>query len=512
MSAQKAKRILSALAGIVGAIALTAFLVGGAPPVQAQSQATPPEEACPPPPARPAAMPSRADWTDRPDVRLAQVNVDAAYAAQNNPASLAQVMPQLAPSLAVCAAVNPRSNSGNVAAYACAGQAGFLLARSSANPDAEYQKAYCAYTAVTALAATQTAPERRALLARAYEGRGRVREARAAVNLSLSGYYRLNAIADYERAAQIQPTHARYLALAEGQSEAAKTDSRLWAAANTSYDALQGLPADETSFPTLKRAAALRAQARVQEKDPARFTPASVRALWERANRADPSAEGQYEYAKSLLASGMPGALDAFRAAARMPSAPTGGVNYAALAAYNAALIGARTASSRPAWVAVFEDARGGAGAPNASRMLCIAYIGAGGEPLSRDDSTAPCKAVMNDAEGQLLRGMYLLRRVQFLPPECTAPDQKDCTPRRRTAAYALIDEAVVAFSATAGGDSVFNWLDAQPQPVEPKLNDLLQYGRLVALTMRSCGPTPPGAPAVQNVFTRLDLMGCLPH
>lgn len=456
----------------------------------------------------------RANWDDN-LIGLASAR-RAIERARQDLSAFATVAPDVAAAQADCTRLlQEKSARGSIWAHECVGDASYLLAKhrsgqSAQQRDADYTAAYCAYRNEEALAKGNGQRERERRAA-ALEGQGNVLHGQSELGGANASRYLFDAIAAYDAAAVLQATPQRYLTLARAQG--ASGNAR---AASATYDKLQALPAD-ASFPNLLRAAALREQARIQQGDPAAFSAASVRELWNRARGMDPSAESHFAYAKSYFDAGdVATAKIAFNEAANAPNTPGGTINYSNEAAYYVSIIDARSAFSSGQWAQVLASAkRAGPGDARYRRLTCVAYIGAGGEPLTRDDPAAPC-AGDDTGEGQLLRGMYMLRRAQHLPTTCKAgTSAANCRAQYQASLEALIGSgALGAFQrgkGLAANEAVFNWFE-QPGATEPKLKEALEFGETLGnslLRIDGCQRSPTGSASAMDVFRRLDLMGC---
>jgi len=457
----------------------------------------------------------KASWNDN-LIGLASARRSIERANQNLGA-FATVVEDVAAARADCTRMlGEKASRGNIWAYECVADSTYLLARhrpdqSSQQRDADYAAAYCAYVSEATLAKGNGQRERERRAA-SLEGQGRALQGRSELGGADASRYQFDAAAAYNAAANLQPTPQRYLALARAQ--AASGNART---ASASYDKLQGLPSDPVNFPNSLRAAALREQARIQHSDPAAFTVAAVRDVWDRARELDPTAESHFGYARTYFDAGdVVTARTAFNEAANARNDGGGPINYASEAAYYVSVIDARTASSSGQWAQVLASAqRAGPGDLRYRRLACMAYIGRGGEPLTRDDVASPCSGD-DTADGQLLRGMYKLRRAQYLPDACKAP--RNCSKQEYTALLTgLLNDGLGAFQrgkALAANEAAFNWLE-QAAAAAPKARETLEYGEALANKLSrldGCTGAPPaGAASAMDVFRRLDLMGCAP-
>jgi hypothetical protein len=232
----------------------------------------------------------------------------------------------------------------------------------------------------------------------------------------------------------------------------------------------------------------------------------------------DSTAESHFGYAKTFFDAGDLAAARAAFSDASNARNEAGAMNYAGEAAYYVAIIDARAASSSAQWAQVLASVqRAGPGDARYRRLACMAYIGRGGDSLKKDDPAAPC-AGDDTGEGLLLRGMYMLRRAQYLPTECKqGTSQSACRAQYQANLESLISGgALVAFQrgkSLATNDAVFNWLE-QSGATEPKLRDAHEFGETLGnslLRIDGCRRSPTGVASAMDVFRRLDLIGCAP-
>lgn len=450
---------------------------------------------------------TRVDWGVSDAVQLARSILDRA---QRDNVAAAGMLNEIASAKGACtAAATANRRTANPIAYACAAEASQLLARHSLDPGARaalYQEAYCGYQAVLGLAGSaEGEPQRSARLA-AMEGQARVQEARAALGGPDSSRYLYAAIDGYAKVAQAAPTQQRYLALARSQRAAGQNDAAL-----ASYAQLQALPTGP-NFSVKDQAMALREQARLAASLPG-AAPATLRALWDKANRLETTPEAAFEFAKTFYDAGDFNAAEAaFNAVPDAPQLDTAG--YRRQADYFSALILARSAATPAQWSQVLERVRrAGTSRFEYRRLACISYLARGGEDLARDDELATCVGD-GGAEGQLLRGLYYLRRAQFLPPSCRDPvTRRD--PCKETILQRWNDSLTMASDAfrrgrAAAGDSLLDWgLGWWPAAQAPKLGEALDFGDAVFVTVsRRCDVSVRAdRGAAGNIYERLDLV-----
>lgn len=190
-------------------------------------------------------------------------------------------------------------------------------------------------------------------------------------------------------------------------------------------------------------------------------------------------------------------------------SAP-GSINYLAEAYYWLAEIGSRNASSSGDWQSVLDNANaasraGGVGLKN-NRPICLANIALGGDPLKDGLNSSLCDSVQG-ADGQLLRGMYNLRRAQYFT-NFSVGQVSD----RETQWRGFVMQALSSFVA---GRTILN---QTPQPTDPRqlderrrLEAQLAYGEAVAQRVNAfCRVArPSGTNDAVALFNNLHVIDC---
>jgi tetratricopeptide (TPR) repeat protein len=196
-------------------------------------------------------------------------------------------------------------------------------------------------------------------------------------------------------------------------------------------------------------------------------------------------------------------------------------------ASYLLGVMTAREARNSLAWNQAFKFARdAGSSDPRHGRLTCLALIASGEKAvLSSTSEFDACRVGLSaTAEDYLVRGAYLLRRMQFLPTcdsKTAAERRAACNTQYRNDFISLANEANSAFSEgqrrpplTAGvtPPPTFNWL---MESDAPSLSDLLRAGtelsNSVTQANAGCGNLrkPAAASPEDNFFARLDLLSC---
>lgn len=374
----------------------------------------------------------------------------------------------------------------------------------------QFAVADCAYSAVLSLPVDQTAK------GDAWEGKARNRDTWGLRDAQL--------IDAWKQSVKEKETPSRRWALAQ----ALKTQGRLQEA-DDSYKILAGLPA-APGFTDAHRATALREQAHL-EQDLGK--PLSeIRQVWDAANRYNPTAEGFYQVGLSYFKTEPGKARDAF-SQAQDHKGDTTSSRFAADALYMLSVLNARDAKTPDQWAQVKQQAQNsGLTDPGHKRVACLAHIASGDASLTTGTEAflcAPGPSPTPTAEDKLLRGLYLLRRMQFLDKaRCAAakpgPQQDECWRQRASDVVRLANEARDEFSQgrimvpQPGGPSaspaVLDWLLKEDQTA-PQLASLLGSGENLANSVtqlgRGCANLAKPAPGGNDYrfFDQLDLLSC---
>lgn len=392
-------------------------------------------------------------------------------------------------------------------AYTCVGEASQILAQyTQISRDQDYRDAACSFATIAQLASRRGEQARASA---ANEGLGNALSGRHGVTGNVD--YLDQAIRAFQQAVTPQGTQGQYLALARALVARNRN-----AEADAAYASLLALPVSG-GFSAEDRAAAFAARARVPGR-----SAVEARSLWQQSLNASWTAEAAVELGKLQLAGGdQAGARANFSDAARRPPTPNavGPINYQLEGFYNLSLLDSpQGGGTRAQWANAFQSASAaGNSQPHYRRQGCLSHIGRGGSDYSvaqgtaaemaadrlRDDAAgAVCTGGDAGPEGQLLRGMYWLRRAQFVP-------QINDTWRSYVR---QADEAFAAGRALAVGPNN-RPLDWPGHAAGPNVGDALAFGQNVVNYVRgrcegSVSPSDPG----YMVFDRYDVVRCFPR
>jgi tetratricopeptide (TPR) repeat protein len=468
--------------------------------------------------------------------RIRNVQWGASYDAQRQAIAFARGVAS-APSAAgldqaAVAHVNTQMNSCSsgladywIDAYSCVAEGAMLLAQHAhdGREDQNYQQAIQT-SYVTARLAMASPSQRRRPPRAVATWRQRAAEANQMLGDALLGRSRLTnnvlyaeqAIRAYQTSVSREvgdPNHVRYLALARVLADRGRRDE-----ADDAYARLLDLPASP-AFSTEDRVSALVARARLATNDQQR-----QRFLREAQQLGATSAEVNVEIGKFQREAGRTDeAWSLFDVASRMPasSGPVGPVNYTLEAFYYLSLVGADRMP--PDWGQVYESAnRAGASHAHYRRQACLSHIARGGEDysgadISHDDAVGIVCMGSDGAEGQLLRGMYWLRRAQYVPNISIRANRDRWNDYLNRAAAAFAQGRAMASSVAAASEP-FDWegrLDpyARQRPASVgsmlTIGDALQFGETTVYFVRArCDGLQPAGRA-QSLFDRYRVRGC---
>ncbi|MEN0065695.1 MAG: hypothetical protein AAGA48_26390 [Myxococcota bacterium] len=314
-----------------------------------------------------------------------------------------------------------------VPAYLCLGEASARAANMGATPEDNYRDSYCAYQ-VAADLANKVEPADTSVQAEAQEGRAQALMALRRMDRDQAKIYADAAVSAYDKAIKLEPTAARHFALGRFFIELRNVKR-----AEKAIKA--GADLDGRGTETARALVAL-----AQLKRNTGATSSEVLAVLNRAKQAAPKsmsangalgiayfeADNLSEARQSFLAVIADGAVDDVGGAGR---------NYRADAHYYLALLDARTANRSADWQKVLNNAeraiQAGGGEFRYRRLVCLAYIGRGGKAIRDGAGGAWCEG-QDSPEGQLLKGVYLLRRAQYVqlrlrtPPHPTEIQYRD--------------------------------------------------------------------------------------
>jgi hypothetical protein len=460
-------------------------------------------------PAQCAEPKGKANWTQPGSVTLARSVLDSARTATDFSAVSAQV------DGAKSACNEVKDSKLNGPAQMCIADATFLLARQRSD-DRLFQEAVCAYAAAVTLAKDDKDASNRARRADAWDGRART-YAEWSKARGMSQAHLQSARDAYLEAVKVQ-TPARLLGLARVQKSLGQLSE-----ADMTYTRLSDLEPGP-GYPVADKAAALREQARLRRDDLKR-SPAEVRPIWEKAIAVGATSEAYFELGKSLFDADPDAAARAFRSATTAPSDQATVSAYPQESFYLLSVIEARKAKTAAEWKIVFEDAqKAGLGDVRYRRLACLAHVASGDPTLAEVGENALCAdGASAGAEDKLLRGVYLLRRAQFMPFSC--PDQKTqrdpCNARWNQSWVPTLTSAESAFeqgqeiTQRAGSSSprVFDWL-LLGENSSPGLFGVLKSGENIAESVKqrgACTVRQPTNKLEQDFFGQLDLLTCQP-
>lgn len=390
-----------------------------------------------------------------------------------------------------------------VDAYQCAADGNRLLARQQRNSDSNYRLAACRYGALALITRRTSAP----MSATAEVRLGDVLSARSNDSTVVN-----QAILAYQAANGVHQTHAAYESLAR-----VYTTRNEISAADGAYAQLLSLrPSEYTGAP---RAAALAGRARLRVPN---RTPSDLE-LWQQSLDAHESGEAAVELGKLQISSDPVAAQRNFElAAARTWPIGPSGTNYQLEAFYELSVLRSPAwgvaRPTRASWDSALSYARRAESSqPRYRRQICLAHIAfAGADYVAQgstraerdadrardDDSGRVCTEADSDAEGLLLRGMYWLRRAQYVPSE-----------DRYWIDY--LTKAETAFRegqrlAVGAANVQLRWARMDPNAPPIYVRTALDTGMEVVNYVRGRCDSP-NMPA-SDLFTRFDVVRCFPR
>ncbi|MBX2801895.1 MAG: hypothetical protein KTR31_29720 [Myxococcales bacterium] len=295
-------------------------------------------------------------------------------------------------------------------AFTCIGEAGARAASLDIKPRMNNTDAYCAYQMVVELATRSGADDE--TLAEAHQGRGDAMLGLSQQDGPRAQRFTSLAIQAYEQSIELSATAARHFALGRiyiGLGKAKKAEDAITAGA-------------ELEPKGTETALALVSLAELKRDNDA--PPEDVLGVLQLAKKAAPdslAANGAigiayYELGKPAEARK---ALEDVIDADPSEGMGTDTVNYRAEAHYYMGLIEAGEVRRASDWNKVAEHAesavKAGGGDTRFRTLVCLSHIARGGDPIADGDSGAWCEG-QDTPEGQLMRGMYYLRRAQYVP------------------------------------------------------------------------------------------------
>lgn len=377
-----------------------------------------------------------------------------------------------------------------------------LLLRRLGDSSADLQIAHCSYVAANTLIKTED--EARAL---ALEGIARTYEESSNPNLAISFRERIPAASQTQiRTIELARLHARG---GNGQK------------ADASFGKLNLLQPQPGHQYTAMERDALREWALIR-RDVLQNPQAAVE-VWARLD----TAESHYEVGKFHFNANRPDLAEReYKRVIELKNEP-GASARVAEASYLLGIMTARSARTPAAWNEARKYAQdAGYSDPRYKRLTCLALI-ATGERTALSSSGAEsdaCQVGMSStADDYLARGLYLLRRMQFLP-KCDArpaAERARCNDDRKASFIRLANDAQTAFAEgltkppltdAAATAPTFDWLLLGNAP---RLADLLRTGDKLAnsVTKAGNGCTNLVLPAVNSpeheFFGRFDVLGC---
>ena len=409
----------------------------------------------------------------------------------------------------------PRPDPKNARAQTCVGDGSLYLAKYRGD-DKLYENAAKAYGVVAGLAGARTEAA-----AAAWESQGNVYSEWIKLRGNVPTYLE-NARLAYVAAADVSATPSRLLGLA--RIEAKQNSPNVIA----TYSRLNAQPVGP-GFTAAEKANSLREHARLlAARDPAGRGGTAARALWDMAaglietNQVPGANEANFEVAMIDFASGAD-ATGPFMKASRATNDQSQ-ATFVSQAHYYLGVIDAR----KSVWSSAMGHASAaGSGVPGATRVACLAFIALGDkadfQALQDTDKSNACKTGTGP-EGLLLKGLYNLRRAQFVSNACTASGQTNCRGSFAEAKAARESFLLAAGDAFRDGsraltntDTRFDWL-LQGDATAFKLVDLLRAGDDMTTDLRTytqingqCGAREQTYAAVKAFYERMDLLKCRP-
>lgn len=471
---------------------------------------------------------ARGNWT--PAYQSARSNIQSAAAtAASTGVPLDEAnMRRVTEALAECEPGLRANNRYGADAHMCVAAARVVLAQQGQNPETNLQDAICRYATLALVADRNNRP----YAAAANRGLGDALQARH--KLGGNTAYLDQAIHAYNIALVRQPvtnpaqpgTHTTLAALARAHSARNNPTE-----ADAVYGRLLDLRPETTAeFTTADRAAAYAARARLSGRD-----VAERQRFWAESMRLAQSGEAAVELGRLQLPTDSTSARANFTTAASRawPQSPTG-VNYQLEGSYFLSLTEspAWSENARPLrsdWNAAWGFAEAaGTSQPHYRRQACLSHIGRGGDDYSSRHLTSRntpaefaadraqdenrgrvCTGGAGDAEGQLLAGMYWLRRAQYnlrIDNEAWRGFLLNAERAFREAGQA----------ATGANNIELPWLDRRGQFVtingsRPRIADVIAAGAAVTNYMqRLCPTTTP--PDNSQLYAFYDVQVCYPR
>jgi tetratricopeptide (TPR) repeat protein len=415
------------------------------------------------------------------------------------PADLASHRPSLLTANAECARKDNQERFGkNIDLQACIADSARLLA-SLDRSFVQFEQADCAYTNVTRLSKNADTT------ASAWEGKALNFEAWGQPGAALNAWREA-----YSKAATPLRTRSLAKALSSVGTQAAAAE------ANDLYGKL-GLLGQASYSPedlVILRDWALLRSGPLQN-------PRGAIEVWGRLD----TAESHSEVGKFYFNSNDEGAAkSAFERVIQLKN-EDGASARVSEASYLLGILAARKARTPLAWNEVYKYARdAGASDPRHKRLTCLSLVASGEKTvLSSTIESDVCQlGISPTAEDYLVRGAYLLRRMQFLTCEGKPPAElRVCNSTFRDRFINLANEAEIAFAdgqrrlpvtSPQTPPPAFDWLMLS---VSLPLTDLLKTGETLAdsVTQGNLGcrklRLPISGSREYEFFERLDLLSC---